>query len=503
MRSRFLVEFRGVVGDASGMRESTEESRAIRALHEFRREVARTPAAKLDCLELERRALDVLKEVGCELMREVLERADTEDPEITIDGARWGNRRRSKCTYTTVFGDVEMERSTYQQAGRGRVAVPLELRLGMVEGRYTPQMARVMTRAAGLMTAPEASEFLAEVGIAQVSVSTLHRAPRAIAARYETMREQIERDLRASDVVPDEARTVQVSLDGVMVPQDSENARPRGRKTEDPDPPRHEQRYGVVGTEGPATSDGLEGRAWHEASVGTLAFYGASGKHLRTIYRAQMPQGGKAQLVVDLEAELRAVIEERPELSICFASDGAPQHWTILESMQERIPRTFHGIVTYLLDFFHAAEYVQLAANAACGAETPEADVLATNWRETLKLFGDGATRVLKSMRYQRDRMTASARDEIEEAISYLANQARHDRMRYAEALLLHYPIGTGVTEAAAKTIVGVRMKRAGARFSQHGGQTVMLFRAAILSDRFDALSEILEHTYTASLKAA
>ena len=154
MRSRFLVEFRGVVGDASGMRESTEESRAIRALHEFRREVARTPAAKLDCLELERRALDVLKEVGCELMREVLERADTEDPEITIDGARWGNRRRSKCTYTTVFGDVEMERSTYQQAGRGRVAVPLELRLGMVEGRYTPQMARVMTRAAGLMTAP-------------------------------------------------------------------------------------------------------------------------------------------------------------------------------------------------------------------------------------------------------------------------------------------------------------------------------------------------------------
>ena len=156
-----------------------------------------------------------------------------------------------------------------------------------------------------------------------------------------------------------------------------------------------------------------------------------------------------------------------------------------------------------LLDFFHAAEYVQLAANAACGAETPEADVHATNWRETLKLFGDGATRVLKSMRYQRDRMTASARDEIEEAISYLANQARHDRMRYAEALLLHYPIGTGVTEAAAKTIVGVRMKRAGARFSQHGGQTVMLFRAAILSDRFDALSEILEHTYTASLKAA
>ena len=51
-------------------------------------------------------------------------------------------------------------------------------------------------------------------------------------------------------------------------------------------------------------------------------------------------------------------------------------------------------------------------------------------------------------------------------------------------------PIGTGVTEAAAKTIVGTRMKRASARFSQHGGQTVLLFRSSILSHRFDALHE-------------
>lgn len=40
----------------------------------------------------------------------------------------------------------------------------------------------------------------------------------------------------------------------------------------------------------------------------------------------------------------------------------------------------------------------------------------------------------------------------------------------------------THATEAAAKTIVGSRMKRAGARFSQHGGQTVMLFRTVLLS---------------------
>lgn len=71
-------------------------------------------------------------------MREALERADTRAPEVTIDGENRGNRRVAPATYSTVFGEVEVERSAYQRSGRGRVAVPLELRLGIVEGAYIP-----------------------------------------------------------------------------------------------------------------------------------------------------------------------------------------------------------------------------------------------------------------------------------------------------------------------------------------------------------------------------
>ncbi|MGO9832805.1 MAG: hypothetical protein ACLP1X_01180 [Polyangiaceae bacterium] len=59
------------------------------------------------------------------------------------------------------------------------------------------------------------------------------------------------------------------------------------------------------------------------------------------------------------------------------------------------------------------------------------------------------------------------------------------------------------LTEAAAKTVVGSRMKRAGARFSQHGGQTVMLFRTSILSQRFAALHRELGATYEARVQQA
>jgi hypothetical protein len=75
-------------------------------------------------------------------------------------------------------------------------------------------------------------------------------------------------------------------------------------------------------------------------------------------------------------------------------------------------------------------------------------------------------------------------------------------RLGYAAAKRDGRPIGTGVTEAAAKTLVSVRMKRSGARYSDHGGQTILTLRAALLSDRFDALSEELESSYTLRVAA-
>ena len=76
--------------------------------------------------------------------------------------------------------------------------------------------------------------------------------------------------------------------------------------------------------------------------------------------------------------------------------------------------------------------------------------------------------------------------EDIREALAYAA--AKRDKL----------PIGTGVTEAAAKTLVSVRMKRSGARYSDHGGHTIITLRAALLSGRFEAFSAELEASYAA-----
>jgi hypothetical protein len=476
---------------------------AERALMEFRRDLAAMVPEEVDLLAVERRVQEVANRLGLELMREALLKADTQAPEVQIEGETWGNRRELPGTYTTMFGDVTMMRSVYQRCGRGRVAVPLELRLGIVEGRYTPRMARTLTRAVALMPESEAEQFLAEVGVAMVSVSTLHRVPRAIAARYETRREVIEHAVRERDPIPAEAVTIQVSLDGVMVPMDGEYAGARGRKTESPAPARHEQRYGVPEQEVPADSNQKYGRAWHEGSVGTVAFFDVQGRRLKTTYLARMPEPNKATLVAQLEAEVQSVLTERPELNVCFASDGAESQWDALGVIDGRLSHECTGHRMHLADLFHVAEYLQLAATAVHPKSPADAKHLADSWRETLKERDDGSTSVIASMLYHRRKLPkGSRRKDVNKALRYVLRQHRRGRTRYAEAKRRNYPVGTGITEAAAKTVVNTRMKRAGARYEQHGGQTIMLFRAAVLSNRFDAVHQELRSTYTAKIAA-
>jgi hypothetical protein len=326
-----------------------------RRMHDLGEELGRLKADKVDVDVLEGRVLEVAKAWGRAQMARAMKRADAEAPEVEINGEPWGNRRETSHDYETVFGTVTLERAVYPQSGRGRVAVPLDLRLGMVEGTYTPRLARIATRALASMPEQEAADLLGEVGTATLSNSTIGRLSRAMAARYEQRREIITTTVREAHVIPEQAVTVQVGIDGVMVPQDGEHARPRGRKTRSPEPPRHETRYGVVCDPGPAAHDGTTGRAWHEGAVGTLAFYDAAGERLDTIYLARMPEPYKKTLVGELEAELRSVLRERPAMNVVWASDGADPQWQALEGIATRLPPECTGNRMKLVDAFHVA----------------------------------------------------------------------------------------------------------------------------------------------------
>jgi hypothetical protein len=474
----------------------------LRALDEFRRKVSEMAADEVDTVALEEELRETLNAVGMEVMGEVLARADTKAPTLEVRGERWGNRRETMGTYTTLFGEVKILRSTYSPGGGGKVMIPLDLRLGIVERRYTPKVARILTHAVAVMTSQEAEGFLKEVGLAAVSRSTIHRLPQAVAARHEELRDAINEALRESDSVPTDATVVQACLDGVMVPQDGEHARPRGRKTTAPKAPRHEARYQRAQRSSPQDDDEEDGRAWHEAMVGTLAFWNAEGEHLKTIYIARMPESGHETVASELELELHAILRERPDLDVSFASDGDAAQWHYLEGIAAALPDAERRTTTFNLDFWHAAGYVDDAAKAALEDDS-DSKVQAEEWKTSLKEHVHGATRVLKSMRYFRDQLSGARRETIETSINYLAKQASAGRMKYRTSRDLRHPIGSGPVEAAAKTLVDVRMRRSGARYDQHGGQTILNFRSALYSDRFAKLWDMLHQSYTATVREA
>ena len=92
--------------------------------HEFKAELLGRPRESIDLFDIERSIQEHLGAMGRELMAAAMKRADSDAPEVTIDGAAWGARGVTPGEYCTVFGWITIERSVYQQAGRGRVAVP-------------------------------------------------------------------------------------------------------------------------------------------------------------------------------------------------------------------------------------------------------------------------------------------------------------------------------------------------------------------------------------------
>jgi len=334
-------------------------------------------------------------------------------------------------------------------------------------------------------------KIVGEFGGMTMGSATVYRVPQVVMARYEVQRKELDGQVRERSAVPAEAAIVQFGLDGVMVPQDGEHCDPRGRTPSgDPQPPRHEQAVGTMPAS-PRDADGTEGIAWHEASVGTVAFFDKDGNHLQTTYLGRMPEAYKATLEEQLTEEAAHIAANRPDLLPVFASDGAEGQWAALGRIRLTLPDTMQARAVDLLDLFHMGEHLQDAADGIYGKTSPKARVARVDWIETLKAYEDGLDRVRQSLRnHLRETTRQKARKEVDKVLTYLKSNRLRAAYKLAEDMKL--PLATGPTEAAAKSLVGVRMKRSGARYSQHGGQTILTLLAAHKSRRFDALWEVI-----------
>jgi hypothetical protein len=140
----------------------------------------------------------------------------------------------------------------------------------------------------------------------------------------------------------------------------------------------------------------------------------------------------------------------------------------------------------WVLDFYHVCSYIGKMADALFGPETPAGAKWFAKMRDWLRDRRHGAAQVLRSAMQLLDRrkMTKVQKAEFWKAYRYLR---RHRRwMDYQGYRRRGLPIGSGVTEAACKTVFTQRFKRSGMRWHRDTGQVILDLRVIHLSGIWD-----------------
>lgn len=443
---------------------STSAMQQLRDFLEARRS-SRVPVADLEQFEKEMHRMFAAAEA--EALGEELARFDIDVPVVEIADVAHRQVLRCEETYFASAGPVRVTRSLYSTRQPGdRAVCPLELRAGLVDGRWTPLAAQQAAFAVAHLTPQEAENLFVKLGNMTPSKSSLDRLPKALNEVWERSREQFERQLRFEEAVEDKAVTVAASLDGVLVPmKDGDRAGKRAQAAAD-----------GKQTKGPA--------GYQEAGCATLSFYDAAGDLLSTIRMGRMPEPKKATLKQMLTEELLHVMEQRPDLQVVKLADGARDNWRYLRGKE--LPK---GIE--MLDFYHAVEHLSAALDSAYGEGNAKAKSQFEKLRHVLRHEEKGAAKVIRALVHLREMHPRSKK--IVTELKYFRRN-RH-RMRYAEMANRNLPIGSGVVEAACKTLSS-RHKRSGMRWRTAGGQALFTLRSLIQSDRFDFGWKLLAATY-------
>lgn len=415
-----------------------------------------------------------------ELVAEELRRADIDSEAVEVDGVVYRRAVRSIGHYETAAGVVEVERTLYRTRAVGeehRSFAALDRRAGIIGGRWTPLAAKQASWIVTHLTPGQGEELLKRVGNMTPSKSSLERLPKELRQTWEGSENVIQATLLKDEHVPEDAVTVAVSLDGVMAPMREGAGKEKRQAAAD---------KGQL-TRGPA--------GYREVGCGTVSFYDGDAELLRTVRIGRMPEPKKATLKTMLSSELGRAFAERPDLTLVAVADGAKDNWSYLQGeVLDALGATHRKVA--VLDFFHATEHISAALGAAYGDGTVQARNKFDAYKRILLEDPQGVEKVIGALARLKKRFPK--RKKNASVLQYLRTH-RH-MMRYSALREAGVPIGSGVVEAACKTLVAQRMKHSGMRWGQEGGQAILNLRSWAQSDRFDRAWALIAAKYRAEV---
>ncbi len=373
--------------------------------------------------------------------------------------------------WMTLWGKVVMPRRLYQHDRGGASRVPLDERCGMVNRFMVPALERVTAFLGARLVPSEVEDSLREVLPQPPSRTAIQHLLTTVGQGAEDGAEALEWALQEAAPLNAEGDTLVVSWDGVTVPL-REPAPKRGR------PPQRPM----------ATHTHTVPTAWKEAGVGMVATY-RTPLHPKTEepqrvdvrYAARMPQAKMETLVNGLVDQTAKALKQGGYDHRVVLADGKRAIWHTVDQQS-----VFDGF-TRILDFYHAAHHLSKAAESLFGKATTKADRWYRRWRHKLRHLPDAIKGLIRSLSYHRRKLRRGSQRYRQASVELGYFRNNQDKMEYARYHALGLIIASGPVEAAAKTLVGHRLKRSGMRWTRKGGQQILNLRVLVQSKRWDA----------------
>jgi hypothetical protein len=417
----------------------------------------------------------VVLDAAAEGFKIYLQQNETKDNTITVNGQNYRFNRVSNKEFHTPFGKIVLSRRLYQDKN-GNSFVPLDHAWNMANQFATIDVRESVLFALSLMPASEAHQLLEKCATFPMAESSFKKIAEQMSTDLEENIDNFLEAIRHEESIPhEETKVVAVSMDGANVLL-QEPGKKKGRKRQRPGERKKE-------TEGSVDSP----TSYKNAFVGSVSLYGAVPEdektplRLQSRYLARMPEDKATTLKNQLQNEMTATLASLPKDVVkVFVSDAAQGIRKEIDS--NPLFDDFEKIV----DYFHTTEHLSNAAEAIFGKGNVEGDEWYEEKRSLLLEADDGAERVYRSLLYFRDhyKYAKDRLDSLSREIVFFRNNK--DRMEYKRFRERGLPIGSGVIEAACKSIVKSRFCRSGMRWTRAGGQTILTLRTLLKSERWE-----------------
>jgi len=439
-----------------------------------------------DLQTLEQSVLTACLSLGRTVMEQVLNHAGEEAERKARRDGECGHRQRlvgmRPKQLHTLMGKVTIKRAYYQcmveegeqstECNHGQA--PYDDVWGPFNGRTSPGVQKLLGKFVARMTLSEAVESFNDILplpmserqalnlIQPVGEALREREEMQIQALFEQAEDRKTRQSEQSSVPGSPIRRLYIETDGVMA---------RMRRGSVPMEESEIKRKGDVYREFKvgAVFEGIPGRERSELAPGVFLDEPGPIKYIARRMNAQ--EFGRYLYALAQRCGLDRAVE------VVVLGDGA--RW-IRRLVEEHFPGAIH-----IIDLYHAREHVWNVANSVYGPATSQGAAWANQADD---LLSHGKIEDLLQMIEKLPAIPAApdaSRSIPQIEADYFRSNA--ERMRYPVFRAKGMHIGSGIAEAACKTVVSTRAKRSGMRWTPNGLDAVLALRTSVLSQSYDS----------------